>query len=72
MVQVQVFLKRVGRAGTFSIKFFQGVSFLHLEIILPFAKFVSCVSKKSIFFCHHNFMKKVHSKFSKTELENIP
>ena len=28
--------------------------------------------RKIIFFCHHNFMKKVHSKLSKNELENIP
>ena len=33
------FLKRGGRgAGIFPISFFQGLSFLHLEIILPFAK----------------------------------
>ena len=49
-----------GGAGTFSISFFQGLTFLHLEITLPF-----------IFFCHHNFMKKGHSKLSKNEPENI-
>ena len=37
MVQGQVFLK--GEVGTFSIYFFQGLSFLHLEITLPFARF---------------------------------
>ena len=36
MVQGQVFLK--GGAGTFPIYFFQGLSFLHLEITLPFVK----------------------------------
>ena len=36
MVQGKVFLK-VG-AGTFPIQFFQGLSFLNLEITLPSAK----------------------------------
>ena len=36
MVQGQIFLK--GEAGTSSIYFFQGLSFLHLEITLSFAK----------------------------------
>ena len=36
MVQGQVFLK--GGAGTFPIHFCQGLSFLHLEITLSFAK----------------------------------
>ena len=52
MVQGQVFLK----GG--------GVSFLHLEITLPFAKTVLCIWKKKFFFCHHNFMEKGHSKLS--------
>ena len=30
-------LKGEGGAGTFSISFFQSLSFLHLEITLPFA-----------------------------------
>ena len=36
MVQGQVFLK--GGADSFPILFFQGLSFLHLEITLPFSK----------------------------------
>ena len=28
--------------------------------------------KEKIFFCHHNFLKKVHSKLTKNEPENIP
>ena len=36
MVQGQIFLK--GEAGTFSIELFQGLSFLHLEVTLSFAK----------------------------------
>ena len=37
MVQGHVFLKKEG-TNTFLISFFQGLSFLHLEITLPFAK----------------------------------
>ena len=59
-------------AVTFPIEVFQGLSFLHLEITLPFCKIVSCIWRKNIFFCHHNFMKKCHSKLSKNEPENIP
>ena len=70
MVQGQVFLKG-GGADTFSISFFQGLSFLLLEVTLPFAETVLCIWKKN-FFCHNNSMKKGHSKLSKNELENIP
>ena len=40
-----------GEAGTFSIKFFflQGLSFLHLEITLPFAKLCYAFEEKSFF-----------------------
>ena len=34
-------------------------------------KIVLRIWRKIIFFCHHNFMKKVHSKLSKNEPENI-
>ena len=34
-------------------------------------KIVLCIWRKIIFFCHHNFMKKGHSKLSKNEPENI-
>ena len=36
MMQGQIFLKQ--GTGTFPIQFFQGLSFLHLEITLTFAK----------------------------------
>ena len=62
MVQGQVFLK--GGAGTFPIYFFQGLSFLHLEITLTFAKL--CYA------CEEKYCFKGHSKLSKNELENIP
>ena len=35
-------------------------------------KIVLCIWRKIIFFFHHNFMKKGHSKLSKKEPENIP
>ena len=54
-MQGQVLLK--GVADT-SINFFQGLSFLHLEITLPFAKLCHAFEEK-LFFCHHDFMKKV-------------
>ena len=61
-------LKRA--AGTFPVKFFQGLSFLHLENTLPFAKLCQPFKEKK-FFCHHNFMKKGYSKLSKNDPENI-
>ena len=48
MVQWQVFLK--GGAGTFPIKFFQGLSFLHSEITLPFSATIT-LQKKVILSC---------------------
>ena len=69
--QGQVFLKG-GEAGTFPINFFQGLSFLYLEITLPFAKLCHAFEEKVFFFSRHNFMQKVHSKLSKNEPENIP
>ena len=71
MVQRQVFLKRERGARTFPIKFLQGLSILHLEITLPFAKLCHPFQEKKIF-CHHNFMKKGHSKLAKNKPENIP
>ena len=44
MVQGQAFLKE----GTFPIQFFQDLSFLHLEITLPFAKL--CYAFKENYF----------------------
>ena len=43
-------LKRGGGADTFPISFFQGLSFLHLEITLPFAKLCYTFEKKQLFF----------------------
>ena len=47
MVQGQVFLEE--GAGTFSIYFFKGLSFLHLEITLPFAKLCHAFEEKLFF-----------------------
>ena len=49
MVQEQVFLKWGGGAGTFPTKCFQGLSFLHLEITLPFAKLCYAFEEKLFF-----------------------
>ena len=39
-----------GAAGTFPIYFFQGLSFLHLEITLSFAKLCYAFEEKNVFF----------------------
>ena len=49
MVQGQVFLKEGRWAGTFRINFFQGLSFLHLEITLHFAKLCYAFDEKKKF-----------------------
>ena len=48
MVPGQVFLKggKGWRADTFPIYFFQGLSFLHLEITLPFARLCYAFEEK--------------------------
>ena len=64
--------KKRGRTDTFPNYFLKSLSFLHLQITLPFAKLCYAFEKKYIFFCHHNFMKKGHSMLSKNEPENTP
>ena len=50
MMQGHVFLKvRGGGADTFPIEFFQGLSFLHLEITLPLQNCVMHFKKKYFF-----------------------
>ena len=49
MFQGQVFLKRGRGADTFPVLFSQGLSFLHLEITLPFAKLRYAFEKKIFF-----------------------
>ena len=48
-VQGQVFIKGGGGADTFPISLFQGLSFLHLESTLPFAKPCYAFEKKNFF-----------------------
>ena len=47
------FLK--GGADTFPISFFQGLSFLHLEITLPFTTLCYAFEEKLFFFYHNSF-----------------
>ena len=69
-VQGQVFLKGEGLE----------LSYLMLSRFIIFTfrnyftlcKILLCIWRKIIFFCHHNFYEKGHSKFSKEEFENIP
>ena len=49
MMQGQVFLKKRGGGGTFPILFVQSLSFLHVEITLPFAKLCYAFEEKLIF-----------------------
>ena len=51
MVQGELFVKKGerGAAGTFPINFFQGLSFLHVEVILHFVK-LRLQLKKNCFF----------------------
>ena len=68
MVQGQVFLKGE-EADTFPIYFSQGLSFLHLEITLSFARLCYAFKEKKIFFfCYHNFMYH-HSKLCRNNLK---
>ena len=72
MVQVQVLLlKWEGELTLFLFNFFKVYHFYILEITLPFAQLCCAFEEKLVFFCHHNFMKKNHSKLSKNEPENI-
>ena len=68
MVQGPVFLRR--GLAFFPTYFFQGLSFLNLEVTLPFANLCYAFGKK-LFVCHHSFMKESNSKLSKNEPENM-
>ena len=66
MVQGQVFLKGKGRAGTFPISRFIVFTFRNNFFV---CKVVLCILRKIVFYYHHNFIKKGHSKLSKNEPE---
>ena len=63
-MQGQVFLKGGGGWHFY-------LSFLHLEITLPFAK-LCCTFKEKLFFSTTIISQKSQSKLSKNESENIP
>ena len=70
MVQGQVFLK--GGGWHFSYLIFSRFIIFTFRNYFIVCKIALCIWRKIIFFCHHNFMKKGHSKLSKKETENIP
>ena len=72
MVQGQVFLKEGGGADTFSYLIFSKFINFTFRNYFTLCKIVLFILGKNIFFYHHNFMKKGHSKLSKNEPENIP
>ena len=65
------FLKR-GGGWHFSCLIFSKFIIFTFRNYFNLCKIVLCIWRKIIFFCHHNFMKKGHSKLSKNEPENIP
>ena len=67
MVQGQVFLK----GGDWHFSIFKGLSFLHLEITLPFAKLCYGFEEKIFFSVTIVIWKKGLSKLSKNEPGNI-
>ena len=71
MVHRQALLRGGLGAGFFPISFFQGLSFLHVEITLLFAKSLYAFKEKDFFYCHHSSIKNSYSNLSKNEPENI-
>ena len=63
-----------GRGGGLALSLFNFFKVYHFYIYKLLYSLQNCVMhlKKNNFFCHHNFMKKVHAKLSKNEPENIP
>ena len=68
MVQGQVLSK--GGDWHFSNLIFSSFIIFIFRNDFTLSKIVLCIWRK-IVFCHHNFMKKGHSKFCKNETENI-
>ena len=56
MVQGQVLL--IGGADTFPFNFFKLITF-KFRNYFTLCKIILCIWRQNIFFCHHNFMKKV-------------
>ena len=72
MVLGQVFLKGGGGGLALSLLNFFKVYHFYFQNYFNLSKIVVCIWRKIIFFCHHNFMQKGHSKLPKNEPENIP
>ena len=75
ILQGQVLLKGWGREGGgwhFSYLIFSRCIIFTFRNYFTLCKIVLCIWRKIIFFCHHNFTKKGHSKLSKNKPENIP
>ena len=70
MVQGQVFLKGEGLT-LFLFNLFKVYHFYIQKLLYP-CKIVLCIWRTIISFCHHNFLKKGHSKLYNNEPENIP
>ena len=69
MMQGQVFLK--GGGWHFSYLIFSRFTIFTFRNYFTLGKIVLCIWRTIIFFCHHSFMKKDHSKLSKNEPEYI-
>ena len=67
-----IFLHGKGEGRHFSYLIFLRFIIFTFRNYFTLCKTVLCIWRKIIFFCHHNFMKKGHSKLSKNEPENIP
>ena len=67
---VQELVLEKGALTLFQFNFFKVYDFYIQNLLYPLQNCVSHL-KKTIFFCHHNFMKKGHSKLSKNEPVNI-
>ena len=74
MVQGQVLLKERGDWHFSYLIFSRFIifTFFTFRNYFTLCKIVLCIWRKTIFFCHHNFMKKDHYKLPKNEPENIP
>ena len=72
LVQRQVFLKGGEGVWHFSYLIFSRFIIFTFRNYFTLYRIVLCIWRKIIFFCHHNFMKKGHSKLSKNEPENVP
>ena len=68
----QFFLKGSGRLTLFQFNFFKVYHFWFYKLLYLLKNCIMKLKKKFFFLCHHNFIKKHHSKLSKNEPQNIP